>query len=49
MPGGDATIIARVPKAVDEQLDKLVKETGRTKSELIREAVIALIGMHKNA
>jgi len=49
MPGNDAVLRARVSKSVDKELDKIAKETHRTKSELIREAVIAFIGMYRNA
>jgi len=48
MPGNDAMLRARVSKAVDEELGKIAKETNRKKSELIREAVIAYIGMYRN-
>lgn len=49
MPGNDATLRARVSKAVDKELDQIARETGRKKSELIREAIIAFIGMYRNA
>ena len=49
MPGNSATIIVRVPKAVDKKLDEIAKETGRKKSALVREAIIAFIGMYQYA
>lgn len=49
MPGDDATIIARVSKSVKRELDQIATETKRTPSDLIREAVIAFIGMYRNA
>lgn len=49
MPGNDATIRARVSRAVNGELDKIAEETGRKKSDLIREAVIAFIGMYRHA
>jgi len=49
MPGNDAMLRARVSKAIDIELDKIAKETHRKKSELIREAVIAFIGMYRHA
>ncbi|MBA7702127.1 hypothetical protein ES703_110884 [subsurface metagenome] len=49
MPGAERRIEARVPKVVDQQLEEISKETGRSKSELIREAVLAFIGMYKSA
>lgn len=49
MTGNDAMLRARVSKAVDKQLDEIAKETGRVKSDLIREAVIAYIGMYRHA
>jgi len=48
MPGNEAILRVRVPKAVNSELDKIAQETGRKKSELVREAVIALIGMYRN-
>lgn len=48
MPGNDAMLRVRVSKAVDKELDRIAVETGRKKSELIREAVIAFIGMYRN-
>ena len=48
MPGNDAMLRARVSKAVDKELDKIAAETHRKKSELVREAVIAFIGMYRN-
>lgn len=49
MSGEEVILSVRVPKVVDEQLNRIAEETGRTKSQLIREAVIALIGMHRDA
>ena len=49
MSGNDATLRARVSKAVDRELEKIAKETGRKKSDLIREAVTAYIGMYRHA
>jgi len=48
MPGNDAVLRARVSKAVDSELDKIAAETHKKKSELIREAVIAFIGMYRD-
>ena len=49
MQGHHAKIRARVSKSVDSELDKIAAETHRKKSEIIREAVIAFIGMYRNA
>ena len=49
MPGNDATLVVRVSISIDKELDRIAHETGRKKSELIREAVLALIGMYRNA
>jgi len=49
MSGNDAMLRARVSKAVDQELDKIAAETKRKKSDLVREAVIAFIGMYRNA
>jgi len=48
MPGNDAILRARVSRSVDKELDKIAEETHRNKSALIREAVIAFIGMYRN-
>lgn len=45
----DVVITVRLPVAMDEELSKLSAELGRNKSELIREAIAALIGMMRNA
>lgn len=45
----DVIYSVRVSEAIDRELDKIVDGTGRTKSDLIREAITALIGMMRNA
>ncbi len=49
MPGNDAMLRTRVSAAVDDELKKIAAETHRTKSALVREAVIAFIGMYRHA
>lgn len=49
MPGDDATLIARVPASVDKRLSEIAEEQKKSKSEIIREAVIAYIGMYTHA
>lgn len=49
MSDADVMLTARVSSAVDNQLSLIAAETGRTKSDIIRDAVIAFIGMYDNA
>lgn len=42
----DALISVKVSKAQKRQLDKLSRETGRKPSELVREAIMALLGVY---
>lgn len=45
----DVLVSVRIPAAMDEELEKLSEELQRSKSELLREAIAALIGMFRNA
>lgn len=45
----DVALAIRFPAAMDGALEKLAEELGRSKSDLIREAAAALIGMYRNA
>lgn len=45
----DVIISAQVSSALNDELEKLAKETKRSKSDLIREACISLVGMYRNA
>jgi len=49
MAGEDAQLTVRLSKAALEALEKIAKETKRTKTELAREAIVAFIGMYRNA
>lgn len=42
----DVIISVKVSKAQKRQLEKLFRETGRRPSELIREAIMALLGVY---
>lgn len=42
-------IALRVPAALDKKLEELAKKLKRSKSDLIREAIQTLIGMHRDA
>ena len=46
---GDVIISSQVPAAMNQELEKIAKETKRPKSDLIREAISSFIGMYKNA
>lgn len=45
----DALISVKVSQAQKRQLNKLARETGRSPSELIREAIMALLGVYHGA
>ncbi len=45
----EEVVTVRLPDALIKELNALAKETGRSRTDLIREAVMALIGMYKNA
>jgi predicted DNA-binding protein len=49
MPEPDVMLTFRASYAIDKQLERISEETGRNKSDLIREAVVAFIGMYDNA
>ncbi|MHB8084355.1 MAG: ribbon-helix-helix protein, CopG family [Dehalococcoidia bacterium] len=38
----------RADAAIDRELDAIAGETHKSKSELIREAILAFIGMYRN-
>lgn len=42
----DALISVKVSQAQKRQLEKLADETGRSPSELVREAIMALLGVY---
>jgi len=42
----DALISVKISQAQKKQLDKLVDESGRSLSELVREAIMALLGVY---
>ena len=42
----DVIISVKVSQAQKKQLDKLAGETGRSQSELVREAIMALLGVY---
>ena len=42
----DVLISVKISQAQKKQLDKLANETGRSQSELVREAIMALIGVY---
>ena len=42
----DALISVKISQAQKQQLEKLVDESGRTLSELVREAIMALLGVY---
>ncbi len=45
----DILISVKVSQAQKRQLDKLTDETGRNISELVREAIMALLGVYYGA
>lgn len=45
----DILVATRISPAANRELEKIVLQTGRRKADLIREAIIALIGMHRGA
>ncbi|GAI25858.1 unnamed protein product [marine sediment metagenome] len=42
----DVLISVKINQAQKKQLDKLADETGRSQSELVREAIMALLGVY---
>jgi len=42
----DVLISVKISQAQKKQLDKLADETGRSQSELVREAIMALFGVY---
>lgn len=43
----DPQVATRISPAALRELEKIAKSTGRSKADLIREAIQALIGMHR--
>ena len=41
-------ISLQLPRALDDELERLAHETKKSKSELIREGATALIGVYRN-
>lgn len=42
----DVLVSVKISQAQKKQLDKLVDETGRSQSELVREGIMALLGVY---
>ena len=42
----DAVLSVKISQAQKRQLDKLIDQTGRSQSELVREAIMALLGVY---
>ncbi len=52
MPGDvaqESPVSVRLSQAQQRELDRIARETGRSVSELIREAIAVLIGAYNNA
>ena len=45
----DVTVSVRLTSAVGQQLEEIANEMGRSKSDIIREAILILIGMYNDA
>ena len=45
----EVRVTLRLTSAVDEQLEQIALEMGRSKSDIIREGILILIGMYNDA
>ena len=45
----DTLVATRITPAAHKELEKIATETGKTKAELVRDAILAYIGMYRGA